>query len=407
MGKLKRSTAIKASQKKSSKTKLSVEELLDHAEDFLDQYELEKAFQYAKKALDLDPKNPHALDTMASIQMEMGNVESAKSIYEKLVELSPNEGFSKYMCLAQLSTGIEAVNFYKKGVDLMLAEFNKQQLEDQNKPSTSKKSQEEDEEEDDSGRVTKLDISTAYCSISELYLTDLCMEDDAENLCKFYLDKSLEFDDKNPETLQLLASYWLSKDDLDQAKKFILDSLENWLPKYLEACEGGPLVDPSQVISLSYDSRINTARILTEVEEYEKALTVLEQLVEEDDEVIYVWYMLGWVNFCKGEDYLTNSKYYLKKADEMIAKIKFEQRYLDDALKSHVKELLEKLANVASDDEEAEGDKENLNEDDAEYETDEDEELEEDSDKNSKLTKDSLKNKNDENNNVEESMEVT
>jgi len=29
------------------------------------------------------------------------------------------------MCLAQLSTGIESVNLYKKGIDLMLIQYNK------------------------------------------------------------------------------------------------------------------------------------------------------------------------------------------------------------------------------------------------------------------------------------------
>jgi hypothetical protein len=120
------------------------------------------------------------------------------------------------------------------------------------------------------------------------------MEENAESLCKNYLDKSLEYDNKNPETLQLLASFWLSKEDIEQAKKAILESLDNWLPKYIEASESGPLVDPTQAISLTYDSRINTTRILTEVEEFDKAITVLEQLIEEDDEVVVVicyWYL--------------------------------------------------------------------------------------------------------------------
>lgn len=147
------------------------------AEDFLDQYELEKAFQYAKKALDLDPKHIQALETMASVQMEMGNTESAKSVYEKLAELSPDEGFSKYMCLAQLSSGLEAVNFYKKGIELMLLEFNKQQhLEEKHNGkacTSSRANNDEEEEQDDFGRVTNLDLSTAYCSIAEIYLTDL------------------------------------------------------------------------------------------------------------------------------------------------------------------------------------------------------------------------------------------
>jgi tetratricopeptide (TPR) repeat protein len=114
------------------------------------------------------------------------------------------------------------------------------------------------------------------------------MEENADTLCKSYLDKSIEYEPKNSETLQLLASYWLSKEDMDQAKKYILESLDSWLPKYLEACEAGPLVDPAQAITLTYDSRINTSKILTEVQEYDKAITVLEQLIEEDDEVVVV-----------------------------------------------------------------------------------------------------------------------
>lgn len=50
------------------------------AEQYIDQFELETAYQYIKQALDIDPKHVQALETMASVQMEMGNVESAKSI---------------------------------------------------------------------------------------------------------------------------------------------------------------------------------------------------------------------------------------------------------------------------------------------------------------------------------------
>ena len=29
--------------------------------------------------------------------------------------------------------------------------------------------------------------------------------------------------------------------------------------------------------------------------------------------------MLGWVNYSKGQDYYSNAKYYLKKANEVIS----------------------------------------------------------------------------------------
>ena len=139
----------------------------------MDQCELETAYQYVKKALDIDPKHAEALEIMASVQMEMGNSESAKNIYIKLAEINPNEGFSKYMCLAQLSDGIEAVNFYQKGIELMLIEYEKQSNENKQQASTSSRASAELDDEEESGKVTKSDISTAYGSIAEIYLTDL------------------------------------------------------------------------------------------------------------------------------------------------------------------------------------------------------------------------------------------
>lgn len=76
------------------------------------------------------------------------------------------------MCLAQLSDGIDAVNYYKKGIELMIAEYEKQQLNKQDLPTTSNNSNDEDDEQD-SNQITKLDISTAFGSVAELYLTDL------------------------------------------------------------------------------------------------------------------------------------------------------------------------------------------------------------------------------------------
>ena len=73
--------------------------------------------------------------------------------------------------------------------------------------------------------------------------------------------------------------------------------------------------------------------------------------------------------------HLLENCYFLFK---LSLKIKYEQKYLDDQLKLHIKELLEKLANVQSDDEDTE-EKENLNdENDDEYETLSEEENEHD-----------------------------
>lgn len=109
---------------------------------------------------------------------------------------------------------------------------------------------------------------------------------------------------------------------------------------------------------------------------------------------------------------------------QLATKIKYEQRFLDDELRSHIHELLEKLSAVPTDDEaEDEGDGEaaangesnkenktngNQDDDDDEFETTSDEDEPNSNNKNSKVTNGKSKTtKQDVNNNQEEPMELT
>lgn len=51
----------------------------------------------------------------------------------------------------------------------------------------------------------------------------------------------------------------------------------------------------------------------------QEASKVLESLLEEDDEVVEVWYLLGWSNYIRGEEeYKRNAQFYLRKAKEVM-----------------------------------------------------------------------------------------
>ena len=51
--------------------------------------------------------------------------------------------------------------------------------------------------------------------------------------------------------------------------------------------------DPIEVCPLLFTTRLSTARMLIELEEWEKATNVLNGLIEEDDEIVDPWYLLG------------------------------------------------------------------------------------------------------------------
>ena len=65
--------------------------------------------------------------------------------------------------------------------------------------------------------------------------------------------------------------------------------------------------------------------MLVELEEWDKSVQVLDGLIEEDDEIVDAWYLLGWVNKLRSEQekdelFLGNARYYLTKAKEVHKK---------------------------------------------------------------------------------------
>lgn len=47
-------------------------------------------------------------------------------MFLRAVELSPDEGHSKYMYLGQMHTGKEAIHHFSKGIEIMLKDLEKQ-----------------------------------------------------------------------------------------------------------------------------------------------------------------------------------------------------------------------------------------------------------------------------------------
>lgn len=81
--------------------------------------------------------------------------------------LAPEEGPDKYLYMAQLHEGREALGYYEKGLDLLERQFGIS-------AGTPK---------EDSAKL-KQRLCMAYCSVGELFLTDLCYEEDAEARCQ-------------------------------------------------------------------------------------------------------------------------------------------------------------------------------------------------------------------------------
>uniref|UniRef100_A0A3Q1CGM7 Si:dkey-12j5.1 n=1 Tax=Amphiprion ocellaris TaxID=80972 RepID=A0A3Q1CGM7_AMPOC len=306
--------------KKKTAEKYSVQQLLEKTEECMDSFDFEMAGLFCQRALDVESTNLQALDMLGHIYSELGDTQKAKGIsfvhfcFLVMLELSPEDGHSKYMYLGQIHTGKEAVDYYTRGIQVLLSALEKQET---TTPAGAAALPDENSE-----LPTAKDVSVAYCSIAEIYLTDLCMEEGAADKCREFIERALQYHHDNPEALQLMASYLFSTERNQEGKEYLLKSVGMWLPAQKQSNDIPP-----------YESRITTSKLLIESEEYETAVDVLEGLLEEDDEVVQVWYLSGWVCYLQWEKAKEQQE---REGREVTEEEKEEWKALTEAARSYL-----------------------------------------------------------------------
>jgi len=324
MGKPKAKSKSGAKQKTTSKkpeTKHNINDLLDKAEGCLDEFNLELAMKFCERALQTDENNIRALQLTAGLFLDLGEVENAQNCLGRAIHLEPDTGYSKFLSLAQIMTGEQSRELCRKAIELINKQIS-------SLPPT------------DAGlAVLRRDLSNALVSVSEIYMTDLCDEEEAETESKRCIEEATQADPTNPEAFQAQANYALVVGNIEDAKTSINKSLELWLPDHIKFIEND---ESGKETTLTSEFRHSTVKMLLDLEDYDNAIKILDALVEEDETNVNTWYLLGWANFlrCKTEpDYAGNARFYLKKAEQVNKKYPSE----DEDLIEHIKSLLDEL----------------------------------------------------------------
>ena len=287
--------------------KYEVNDLLTKINELIENFNYELALKFCEKALLIEPNNTKVLETMGNTFAELGFEDNAKQHFLKAVDLQPDEGHVKYLYLGQLSEGSEAVRYYKLAISMMTPSVDKNINNDNN--------------------LGNRDISNVYCSLAELYMTDCCMEEDAEKLCEESCQKALQLDEKNPEANLVMCNLLLTKGDIDSAKNIALKMFDMW--KSLSEQDEDNIVD-----LISYESRMTLIKVLIEVELYDKVLVIGVQLLEENEEDIRIWYYIGLSKSLLDE--VDGQRYYLDTALHLYDK----NHHMDEDMLSHLNELI-------------------------------------------------------------------
>ncbi|KAM9970887.1 hypothetical protein ACTFIR_002751 [Dictyostelium discoideum] len=283
-----------------TKKELTSEEYIQQGEKYASEYHFDKALSSFENALKLDPTNTLVMDTIGEILVENGDIEKAKTYFLKSIKTNPEDSPSKYMNLGQLVGGDDALNCYRKGIQIMEREL-KQLIKEQGSkyndlqhiPRPLKASSpigEDDDgedtvyesDEDDPIIILKQQLCSALSSISELYLTDQCFDDDAEDQCESNLKRAIGYSPNSPEPYSLMASMKISQVKNQEAIEYLNKSYQLW--------EHSDMDDRPE-----FDYRFNISLLFIELKENRTAVDILEQLVNEQDNIAELWYTLGVV----------------------------------------------------------------------------------------------------------------
>lgn len=297
------------------------------AHEAVSQYEFDEAERIFQEALTQYPNHPRILDALGGVLVQRGNFDKARMVCPKPVcfdiskvfnlsiKLAPEEGPEKYLNMGQLSSGLlqscsvltfagkESVEFYKKGIQI-LNSF-KTEVSEEEFPLVIEQ------------------LVSAYCSVAEIFMTDECFDPNAESECGNALQEALKLDPNNVEALQTMASYKISQQNPEEALKFLKQSYEGWRD-----------IDP--IDFPEFEFRVQTAKLFMELDDFKLAADILESLLNEDDEISELWYLLGFAEATIDPEHSLEC---LQKSRELLVATNCPEKEIFDQVDEQIKRV--------------------------------------------------------------------
>ncbi|ODV98019.1 hypothetical protein PACTADRAFT_47840 [Pachysolen tannophilus NRRL Y-2460] len=222
--------------------------------------------------------------------LENSELEEAYDVLAQACEYDPQAavGVEKFLYLGQIIGGRDGLNFLNVGLNKLLLDLETNSVNDAlaEKKSLIKK------------------LNQGIFAEIEIWMTDLCMEEEAEQQCNDLINKSLEFDNENPEAWSTLASIRISQQRNDDAITAVNSAWELFLQKKtaLESASnnatGG---EEEEEASAEYfeliQALLTLAKYAIELEMFEISLQIVANVQDINEKCLESYYLEGFVNY--------------------------------------------------------------------------------------------------------------
>ncbi|KAJ8100614.1 hypothetical protein POJ06DRAFT_210162 [Lipomyces tetrasporus] len=269
----------------------SIQHAIATARDHLQNRRPYEALSTLSPYLSQDPDNIEILQLIAESHLEVSalpderngelHAENAYDYFTKAATLDDNHGskggYEKFLWLGQLSGGQDAVKWFRIGCDGLRKDLSNQQTTVQRK------------------LVLKKKLCDALCSSIEIWMTDLCMEPEAESTCESLIAESLMVDLNHQESYSTLASIRISQQRNSEARVALQRSWDLYCDS-VAADKADQTLAEDGVDEVAQISALKTlTRCCIETELFSVAEAACKRILELDEEIAEVWYLSGLV----------------------------------------------------------------------------------------------------------------
>jgi len=282
---------------------MELTELILETRKLLGLSQFKEALKLLKQHKNQYGSNVEFLQIFGETYLENGKVDKAYEFLEQSCSLDTEGQFGseKFFYLGQIIGGQKGIEFIDHGIAQLTTKLTESQNDEVLRKQVIKK------------------LNQGLFAEIEIWMTDLCMEPEAENKCDELITQSLTIDDQNPESWSLLASIRISQQrdqdaleavnkawDLFDAKKTSLENNANINTGEIDTEE----------ISIEYveliQPLITLSRFAIEMGNYELGSVIASNVRDVDEDNVESYYLEGFANYLyvKKAQYDSENKVY-------------------------------------------------------------------------------------------------
>ncbi|KAK6463960.1 hypothetical protein DFJ63DRAFT_56978 [Scheffersomyces coipomensis] len=306
--------------------------LVSKARALLQSSQSEKALELLTPSFETYNDQIEYLQIFGETLLENNDLENAYDVLVKACELDPiaSKGVEKFFYFGQIIGGQDGINSLNIGLQKLQQQLDiiqhDKDTEDELLVELSKLYPTKE------SLLTYLikKLNQGIFAKIEIWMTDLCMEDEAETQCNDLINYSISLDPNNPEALSLLSSIRISQQRNEEAKEALLKSWQLFQQKKVKLEESANKIKQgaeeeegedldSFEVGLEYVDLIQPlstlAKFAIELELYEITITIVSNIQDINENILDIYYYEAIANLFHAKQILFQSSS-TKKASE-------------------------------------------------------------------------------------------